>query len=110
MISSIGIVSLVSIIEAVSLTLLRIEDKNSVVFRLIIASSIYAFAVVPLLFKTLEYQGIGMVNFLWNILSTILMFGIGIFIFKEKVESLQVIGLLISFLGIGLILLSEQTK
>jgi len=96
--------TLLSSVEAIALTLLRMGGIQKV----IIAALIYGLGVVPLLVKTLEYEGIGMVNFLWNIFSTILMFIIGIYIFKEKINYLQIIGILVSFLGIGIVLLSPE--
>lgn len=96
--------SVLSSVEAVALTLLRMGGTQ----KIIAASLVYGLAVVPLLVKTLEYEGIGMVNFLWNIFSTILMFGIGMYVFKEKIHYLQVIGILISFIGIAMVLLSPE--
>jgi multidrug transporter EmrE-like cation transporter len=96
--------SVLSSVEAVALTLLRMGGTQ----KIIAASLLYGLGVVPLLLKTLEYEGIGMVNFLWNIFSTILMFGIGMYIFKEKIHYLQVTGILISFIGIAMVLLSPE--
>jgi hypothetical protein len=96
--------SVLSSVEAVALTLLRMGGTQ----KIIAASLLYGLGVVPLLVKTLEYEGIGMVNFLWNIFSTILMFGIGMYIFKEKIHYLQVAGILISFIGIAMVLLSPE--
>jgi multidrug transporter EmrE-like cation transporter len=50
------------------------------------------------LIKTLKYEGIGIVNLLWNILSTIAVLLIGYFIFNEKINNYQTIGV-----GLGLI-------
>lgn len=112
MISILGAMSWMSIlsgIEAVALTLLRIEEKRTQIYRIIGAASIYALAVVPLLVKTLEYEGIGMVNFLWNVFSTIIMFVIGTYIFSEKIVGLQLIGVILSLAGLGLILMADST-
>jgi multidrug transporter EmrE-like cation transporter len=96
-------VTLVSLVEAPALTLLRMGGLN----RMITASAIYALAVVPLLSIALQYEGIGMVNFFWNILSTLLMFAIGIFMFKEKVSNIQLVGIILSLLGLSLVVLSK---
>lgn len=96
--------SVLSSVEAFALTLLRMGGTQ----KIIAASLVYGLAVVPLLVKTLEYEGIGMVNFLWNIFSTILMFSIGMYVFKEKIHYLQVIGILVSFIGIAMVLLSPE--
>lgn len=50
-----------------------------------------------------------MLNFLWNIFSTITMFVIGIYVFGETVHYLQLIGVLVSLLGIGLILVAPES-
>lgn len=72
------------------------------------ASLIYGLFVVPLLSKALKYEGIGMVNFFWNILSTILMFTIGVLFFKERIAHLQVVGVILGLLGLGLVIISDE--
>jgi len=96
--------TLLTSIEGVALTLLRIGGP----FNLAASSAIFAFAVVPLLSKVLEYDGIGMINFIWNVFSTLLMFCIGIYIFSEKITALKTIGILVALLGIGLIILADD--
>lgn len=98
-----GWVTLAALVEAPALTLLRMGGLPN----MIAAGAIFALAVVPLLTKALQYEGIGIVNFFWNILSTILMFMIGIFFFKEKVANIQIVGIILSLLGLGLVVLSK---
>lgn len=95
------IVFLTTIIESVGLTILR----QGSTFSIPLASSIYAFGVVPLLKYSLNYKGIGLINFLWNVFSTIIMFIIGVYIFGEKIRNLQLLGVLISLLGISLVII-----
>ena len=95
-----------SIIEAVGLTVLRMKQS----FSIPVAAAIYAVAVVPLLSIALKYEGIGLVNFFWNIFSTLVMFIIGIYYFKEKINNLQLIGVAISLLGVFLILVAPDAK
>ena len=95
---------LLTSIEAVALTLLRIGGT----WNLATASAIFAFAVVPLLSKALQYEGIGMVNFIWNVFSTLVMFFIGLYIFAEKITALKTIGICIALLGIGIIILADD--
>jgi len=99
--------TLLSSVEAVALTLLRMKDSKTLLYRGLTASAIYGVLVVPLLIKTLEYEGIGIVNFIWNVFSTIIMFVIGIYVFKEKIANLQLIGVVLSLAGLGLILMSD---
>jgi multidrug transporter EmrE-like cation transporter len=71
---------------------------------------LYALGVVPLLQYASVFHGIGMINFIWNIVSTIFGFAIGMYWFKEKVNNLQLIGILLSLAGIGLIIISPDSK
>ena len=86
--TALGMVSGVSAVEAFALYFLRAGGLHNT----IIASLIYGGCVVPILAKTLQYEGIGIVNLLWNILSTLFGFVIGIFLFNEKIHYLQLIG------------------
>jgi multidrug transporter EmrE-like cation transporter len=92
-----------SLVEAGALTLLRIGGKWNVLY----AAAIFACAVVPLLSKALEWQGVGMVNFIWNVFSTFLMFSIGYFFFDEKLTYLKLVGISSCIFGIGILLLVE---
>ena len=98
--------SILTVIEAGALTLLRIGGTR----QIIAAGVLFAVGVVPLLAKTLEYDGIGMVNFVWNIFSTILMFTIGIYFFSEKITRLKTMGILLSIAGLGLIVMSDDLQ
>ena len=95
--------SVVSVVEAFGLYSLRAGHT-------LVASLIYGLGVVPLLSRILKYEGIGIVNLLWNILSTLFGFGIGIFIFNERIHYLQFIGALLSLLGIGLIVMAPKEE
>jgi len=99
-------VLIAAIIEAIGLTILR----QGSTYAIPMASAIFALGVVPLLHMSLRYEGIGLTNFLWNIFSTLLMFAIGVYIFKEKTKKLQFMGVLVSLLGVGMILMSPEDK
>jgi drug/metabolite transporter (DMT)-like permease len=92
-----------SIVEAFALYFIRVGGFANIVK----ASLIYGLGVVPLLMKSIQYEGIGSINFFWNVFSTLFGFGIGIYLFKEKIRNLQVLGVFISLLGLGLILMSS---
>lgn len=102
--TTIAWITLLTLVEAPALTLLRMGSIE----HIISASLIFAFAVVPLLSIALQYEGIGIVNFFWNIQSTILMFVIGILFFKERISMLQLFGVALSLLGMGIVVLSKE--
>jgi multidrug transporter EmrE-like cation transporter len=101
---ALSIIAIAAPVEAFGLFYLRAGG----VFNIIKASIIYAVVVVPLLAWAVRYEGIGIANFMWNILSTLLGFFIGIYLYKEKVRNLQLIGVLISCLGLSLILIDPE--
>jgi len=104
--TALGMVSIVSLVEAFGLYFVRLGGAGNI----LISSIIYGYMVVPLLAFTLRYEGIGIVNFLWNILSTLIGFGIGIYLFNERIHYLQIVGAAFSILGIGLILMAPKDK
>jgi len=95
--------SAASIVEAFGLYSLRAGN-------ILVTSLIYGLGVVPLLSRALKYEGIGIVNLLFNIMTTLFGFGIGIFIFNERIHYLQIIGALLSLLGIGLIVMAPKEE
>ena len=101
-----GIISITSVIEAIGLYFIRAGGTANTS----LASVIYALGVVPLLSWASKYEGIGLVNFMWNILSTIFGFSIGIFMFKEKIHNMQIMGVLVSLVGLAMILLDPDAK
>ena len=103
LLSAIPWIALLSTIETGALSLLRIGGKWNIIY----AAAIYACAVVPLLSKALEWKGIGMVNFVWNVFSTLFMFLIGWIVFEEKLSYLKIVGVFCSLFGIGILLLVE---
>ena len=101
-----GLVTIAAAVEAVALYFIRAGG----VMNISIASILYAAGAVPLLSFATKYEGIGIANFLWNILTTLIGFGIGIFIFQERIRRIQVLGVLVSMLGVGMILLDPDAK
>jgi multidrug transporter EmrE-like cation transporter len=102
--AALGTVSVASVVEATGLYFLRAGGLQNT----ITASLIYGGGVVPLLSKALQFEGIGIVNLLWNIFSTLIGFVIGIYFFKERVHYLQMIGAAFSVVGIGLIIMAPK--
>ncbi len=82
-----------------------IENKNKYI---IYSCLIYGLIIPFLLLKTLKYEGIGLVNFFWNIFSTISGFLIGIYLFGEKITNKQMIGIIVSITGLYLILMNDE--
>ena len=103
---STGVITIIAIVEAVGLYFIRLGG----IVNTSTASLLYAFGVVPLLSWASKHIGIGLSNYIWNILTTLFGFGIGIYIFKEKLHNMQIAGVLVSFVGLTMILLDPDAK
>jgi multidrug transporter EmrE-like cation transporter len=109
----IGWLLLVISVESFALYYLQKAASEKDKRYLIITMLIYGIPVSLLLYKLLEFRKIGTVNFFWNIGSSLVGFTIGILWFGEKLINLQLIGVLLGFLGLGLVMIGEsstQTK
>jgi drug/metabolite transporter (DMT)-like permease len=102
--TTIAWITLLTLVEAPALALIRMGSIENV----FIAALIFALGVVPLLSIALQYEGIGVVNFFWNIQSTIVMLAIGIIWFNERITKLQLFGVALSLLGMGIVVLSKE--
>jgi multidrug transporter EmrE-like cation transporter len=102
--AGLGWISLASLMEAFSLFFIR----QGGVFGPVKASLIYALGVVPLLTQALKYQGIGIVNFIWNILSTVVGFAVGMYFFGEKIHGMEQLGILVCLIGLALIQMAPK--
>jgi multidrug transporter EmrE-like cation transporter len=101
-----AIVSATAAIEAFGLYFIRAGG----ILNTIKGALFYGLGVAPFLSWAVKYEGIGIVNFIWNILSTLIGFAIGVYIYKEKVGNMQIMGVVVSLLGLGMILLDPDTK
>jgi multidrug transporter EmrE-like cation transporter len=102
----VGVILILVLFESVALFgIKRAKTEDKWIY---ISMAIYGLAVPLLLYRAVQYEGIGIVNFFWNVFSTIMGFIIGIYLFSEKVNNIQWLGVIVSIVGMALILLSEK--
>ena len=101
-----GFVTITAVVEAVALYYIRAGG----LVNTSIASVLYALGAVPLLAFATKYEGIGISNFLWNVLSTLIGFGIGVYFYKEKIRNMQIMGVILSLVGVAMILMDPVKK
>jgi len=76
------------------------NTKNS----LYILISIFAYSVVCLLLKRCyEFNGIGITNLTWSVISIITMLSIGVIMFNEEITRYDIMGICLCLLGMYLI-------
>jgi multidrug transporter EmrE-like cation transporter len=65
---------------------------------------VFLYALQPLiLFRSLQFEGIALMNLTWNTLSIIAITLIGVYYFKEKLSHTKTIGILLGMVSIGLL-------
>ena len=103
-----GLLGLIVGIEAVALYSVQKYEKTRKLPLLLASMIVYGIAIPLLLYQLLKYKGIGMINFLWNVFSTLSGFFIGIMLFKERVNSIQWMGVALGILAFGMIILGSK--
>jgi len=84
-----------------------ITENNKNLF-LGIFLSIYI--LIPfILIKLVKYEGIGILNMVWNICSTTLVIILGYYIFNEKINNIQYFGIGLGMLSIVLLSLNNHS-
>ena len=61
------------------------------------------FAVVVLLARTLQAEGVGMVNLLWSVASILSVFLVGMLFFHERLTAMQLLGATLAVSGIAIL-------
>lgn len=110
--SIIGSIGALSVAENAALySIKRYEDnpKNQLKFY-VLGALIYGLLVPYFLLRSLKYEGLGTVNFLWNVVSTVSAFAIGSYMFGEKISNWKMMGVALSLTGLGMILMSDNNN
>jgi len=80
-------------IECLAMTSLTYYSKGHQLPLLLVAIVIYGACIPFLVVSGLSYAGIGTVNLLWNIISTVTMIALGYYLFNEKINHLHLLSL-----------------
>jgi|LauGreDrversion4_1035100.scaffolds.fasta_scaffold296581_2 multidrug transporter EmrE-like cation transporter len=91
-------------IDVAMMGLLKLEKIRLLhgVWILPLAMALYSLQPVFFRYK-LEYEGVGVLNVVWNTLSSILIALMGIYVFNEKISTTNAMGMILSILGIILL-------
>lgn len=93
------IVLAITFIEGVSMSLLKLYSLEKNIYYVLPVCILYGIVTPIFIIKALEYEGISTFNIIWNIMSTFTILCIGIFMFKETVNHLHLISLLLAILA-----------
>ncbi len=58
--------------------------------------------------RSLNFEGIGTVNFMWNVITTVSMIVIGHYLFRDKITHLHVISLMLGVSSLILLYIANE--
>lgn len=74
-----------------------------------LALPVGVYAMTPLVFLyAMMNESMTVMNLLWDVISSILVTGIGLYYFKEKLNTTRMLGVLVSFVAIYLLAYDEK--
>lgn len=94
---------LMTIIDIIAFPIVKHVSINTLGSNWLILP-VFLYALQPLiLFRSLHFEGIALMNLTWNTLSIIAITLIGVYYFKEKLSHTKTIGILLGMVSIGLL-------
>jgi multidrug transporter EmrE-like cation transporter len=96
--------SAMALIDSIIMVLLKLKNISVLTGSYILPLTMAIYSFEPLLFfKALSFQGIGIINALWNAISSVLIALLGSIVFGEKITYTNWLGILLCTAGIILV-------
>jgi multidrug transporter EmrE-like cation transporter len=95
--------------ETIAMTAITKYSKNKNILFMLVGLAIYGIIIPFIVLKTLTFAGIGIVNFMWNIITTVSMIIIGHFYFGDKMSNLHLISLMLGIASITVLYVAEKS-
>ena len=91
-------------VDLIMISLLKAAKINWVSGFWVLPLSMLIYATQPIFFFIgLSFQSMTVLNVLWDVLSDLLVAIVGILVFKESINSTQVLGILLAISGIAML-------
>jgi multidrug transporter EmrE-like cation transporter len=98
-----GLVLIQASLDAVALSLLKAINIGALA-KLWMPLAFVVFAIQPLFFyKALAFEGLTVVNLLWDVMSGVIITIIGLTVFKEKLNNHQKVGAILALVSMILL-------
>ena len=100
---TLGYASAMAGIDVVSLGMVKAVHNKSLPIEGLVGS-VFLYALQPLiLYKALDFQGVAVMNLLWDLISDFLVTVMAIVYFKEQLTHTKMLGIFFSFIAIFLL-------
>jgi drug/metabolite transporter (DMT)-like permease len=102
--NSLGWGGLMALIDALILSLLKAYEVGWIKWGGVFLVAMITYAFQPIIFyQGLKGNGLTVMNLLWDVMSDVVVTGIGLFYFSEKLSKLKKAGVILSFISIILL-------
>lgn len=100
-----GLALLLSVFDIFVMTVLKFVHTGVLPFTVwTMAFPVLLYGATPLIFLyALRFEGVAIMNVLWDVVSSILVTALGIYFFKEDISERKKIGIFVSILAIFLL-------
>lgn len=99
----IGFATIMAGLDAIVLSWLK-KYSLGAIHWIFIPLGMIVYSLQPLLFlQSLKYETMAVMNILWDVISDLIVTGISLFYFKEKLSIMKMVGLSFAFIGIVLL-------
>ena len=93
-----------SLVDAVVLTILKAKSAGMLSGGWIFPLAFMAYGSQSLIFyNSLSVESLSIMNIMWDVMSDVIVAAIGIIVFKESLNTIQCIGMLVSIIGIAML-------
>lgn len=95
---------LMALIDSIVLSSLKAFNMGMLKWNGIILIAMLVYSIQPLIFlQSLQGNGLIVMNLLWDVMSDVLVTGIGLLYFSEKLTNIKKVGVLLSFISVVLL-------
>lgn len=105
---SIVLTSILAGSETFAMTMLTKYAKDGKPLFLLTSVLLYGLIIPFFILKSLNFDGIGTVNLMWNIITTVSMIIVGYYFFGEKITHMHLLSLLLGISSVVLLFMAEK--
>jgi len=89
-----------ALIDVVMMPITKLVSTNTLPLWLMVIPT-FVYALDPWIFlKSLTFESMTVMNFVWNLISNVIITYTGLILFKEKITTMKGIGIVLSFISL----------
>ena len=101
------LIIVIVLFDVLGMQCLRYHNENNKIQYFYASCFIYGIIISFLMLKSLNFSSITVINFSWFCIGTLINIIIGMYLFGEKMNYMKLLGIIIAFIGAGIIFYSN---